>query len=322
MDKENLINKMLEKSEEAFLLALEIYNKPTIKYRLEGFAFFMCNAWELLLKSYIIKKFGSSGIYYPDKPGRTISLSDSIRKTFTNDKDPIRKNLEIIVDLRNTSTHFVIQEMENIYLPFLQANTLNYSQKLFDFFEIDITKKLKTSFLSLVTNNIEANETDILSRYGNEIFNKYKKLKDDATTLLEGENNNKLAINVNLNLKVVKNIKDAKLTFAIAENADEAVYFIDKVKDVNTSYPYSQKSAREQIMKNLKRKGIEINLHQNNFALICNKFDLKSNEDYFYFHSLTKRYGCSQKLIDLVTNLIIKEPHILETLKQENKNRS
>ena len=35
-----LINNMLDKSEEAFLMAIEIYNKPTIKYRLEGFAFF------------------------------------------------------------------------------------------------------------------------------------------------------------------------------------------------------------------------------------------------------------------------------------------
>ena len=34
-----LINNMLDKSEEAFLMAIEIYNKPTIKYRLEGFAF-------------------------------------------------------------------------------------------------------------------------------------------------------------------------------------------------------------------------------------------------------------------------------------------
>lgn len=314
-----LSDKMLEKSEEAFLLAIEMYNKPTIKYRLESFAFFICNAWELLLKSYIIKEYGISSIYYKDKPDRTISLSDCIKKVFTNDKDPVRKNLEIIVDLRNTSTHFIIQEMENIYLPFLQANTLNYSQKMFDLFNIDITKRLETSFLSLITNNNEANETDILSRYGNEIFNKYKKLKNDATTLLENENNNKLAINVNLNLKVVKNIKDAQLTFSIAENAEDAIYFIDKIKDINTSYPYSQKSARELIMKNLKRKNIEINLHQTNFGLICNKFNLKNNEDYFYFHSLTKRYACSQKLIDFVTNLITKTPNIIEILKQENK---
>lgn len=40
MEENELIDKMLEKSEEAFLLAIEMYNKPTIKYRLESFAFF------------------------------------------------------------------------------------------------------------------------------------------------------------------------------------------------------------------------------------------------------------------------------------------
>ncbi len=34
---EKLINDMLDKSEEAFLIAIEIYNKPTINYRLERY---------------------------------------------------------------------------------------------------------------------------------------------------------------------------------------------------------------------------------------------------------------------------------------------
>lgn len=34
-----LIDNLLNKSEEAFLMAIEIYNKPTINYRLEGFIF-------------------------------------------------------------------------------------------------------------------------------------------------------------------------------------------------------------------------------------------------------------------------------------------
>ena len=34
---EKLINDMLDKSEEAFLIAIEIYNKQTINYRLEGY---------------------------------------------------------------------------------------------------------------------------------------------------------------------------------------------------------------------------------------------------------------------------------------------
>ena len=32
--------KLIEKSKEAFVMAVEIYNKPSIKYRIEGFSFF------------------------------------------------------------------------------------------------------------------------------------------------------------------------------------------------------------------------------------------------------------------------------------------
>jgi len=53
-----IADKLLEKAKEAFVLAVEIYNKPTIKYRVEGFTFFICNAWELMLKAYLIKTKG------------------------------------------------------------------------------------------------------------------------------------------------------------------------------------------------------------------------------------------------------------------------
>ena len=33
--------RLIDKSVEAFILGLEIYNKPTIRYRVEGFSFFI-----------------------------------------------------------------------------------------------------------------------------------------------------------------------------------------------------------------------------------------------------------------------------------------
>jgi len=45
-----LTKKLLDKSQIAFLLSLELYNKPTISYRTEAFSIFFTNAWELLLK--------------------------------------------------------------------------------------------------------------------------------------------------------------------------------------------------------------------------------------------------------------------------------
>ena len=42
---------LIDKSVEAYVLALETINRLTIQYRLESFCFLFCNAWELLLKA-------------------------------------------------------------------------------------------------------------------------------------------------------------------------------------------------------------------------------------------------------------------------------
>lgn len=75
---ENLKDKLVDKSIEAFIMGIEIYNKPTIKYRIEGFSFFVCNAWELMLKAELLNR--GENIYFKDMPDRTLSLSDVIKK--------------------------------------------------------------------------------------------------------------------------------------------------------------------------------------------------------------------------------------------------
>ena len=42
---------LLEKSIQAVLSAIELYNKPVFSYREESFSILMVNAWELLLKA-------------------------------------------------------------------------------------------------------------------------------------------------------------------------------------------------------------------------------------------------------------------------------
>ena len=101
-------------------MGLEIYNKPTIKYRIEGFSFFICNAWELMLKAHLINRDGKSSIYYSSDSDRTISLSDTISLIYTDKRQPLRINLEEILDLRNTSTHLITEDDEIMFAPFFQ----------------------------------------------------------------------------------------------------------------------------------------------------------------------------------------------------------
>ena len=48
--------------------------------------------------------------------------------------------------------------------------------------------------------------------------------------------------------------------------------------------------------------------------LICDKYNLKRNEKYFYKHELTGSWGCSQQLIDFIIDLILKNPDIVDEL--------
>ena len=53
-----LTKTLIYKSKDSFLLALELFNKPTIGYRAESFSILFSNAWELLLKAYIFETSG------------------------------------------------------------------------------------------------------------------------------------------------------------------------------------------------------------------------------------------------------------------------
>jgi len=136
MSNSSLISKLLDKSKEAFVMAIEIYNKPSIKYRVEGFSFFICNAWELMLKAHIVCTQGEAAIYFKDHPERTISLESCVKLVFTNEHSPIRKNLLRIIELRNTSTHFIVEEYEMVYIPLFQACIFNFSDKMMEFHNI------------------------------------------------------------------------------------------------------------------------------------------------------------------------------------------
>lgn len=96
---ENLSQRLVDKSIEAFIMGLEIYNKPTIRYRIEGFSFFICNAWELMLKAELLNR--NISIYYKDNPDRTLSLENTVKKIYSDENTRIRLNLEKIIELRN-----------------------------------------------------------------------------------------------------------------------------------------------------------------------------------------------------------------------------
>ncbi len=231
----NLREKLIDKSIEAFIMGLEIYNKPSIKYRVESFSFFICNAWELMLKARLIDTKGESSIYYKDKRNRTLSLENCIKKVFTNNKDPLRLNLENIIVLRNTSTHFVCEEYEKLYVPLFQACVFNYGNKLSDFFGVDITDSIAQGFLNLSVDITPLTENEIKAKYPTEISDKLmQQLK--SIEKVSSVNGSKFALAIRHDHYITKQEKKASHTVRIAKKSEEPILIIKDLKDPNETH--------------------------------------------------------------------------------------
>jgi len=125
--------KLVEKSIDACLSAIEIYNKPNFLYREEAFSVLMLNAWELLLKARILqenknsirsievweritKKNGKPGKRLAPKKNRagnnlTIDLiraANTVRSYARNNIDALcGENLRLLMDIRDNAIHFI-----------------------------------------------------------------------------------------------------------------------------------------------------------------------------------------------------------------------
>ena len=318
---ENFINKLLEKSVEAFIMGLEIYNKPTLKYRLEGFSFFICNAWELMLKAKLLKE--GESIYYKDT-GRTISLEWAIKKIYTDKRQPLRINLEEIIKLRNISTHFITEEYEGVYAPFFQSCVLNFSEQIKKFHNIDITNYISQNFLTLSVNiNVLTNE-EIRGKYSKEMAEKLITNKNEIEFLMSNNSSNDLYIPIRHEFVQIKDKKKADFIYAIAHEAEEKAKIITKFQDPNDKYKLTRKNVIASINKQILTKNIVFNytnskgnseFNEYTLNLIMKFYNLKNNEKYCFEFGITRRY--SHQLIDFCIDLIINNPNIIKDLKNK-----
>lgn len=321
MDYTSTINRLLDKSKEAFLMAIEVYNKPSIKYRLEGFSVFICNAWELMLKAHMINKFGYDSIYYNDNKARTLSLSDCIKQVFTNNKDPLRLNLEKILELRNTSTHFITEEYDMIYVPLFQSCVINYSDKLFEFHNIDISEIIPYNFLTLSTSLKGIKELEIRAKYPGAIVDKFFSLKNSIDTI-SAETNERFCINIAVNHYQTKNPNIADHAYRIAADSEIPIEKLKEFRDPNTLYRYTSKTLIGTVQNLLKKNGVQLIYHEKevtftsfHFLNICNRFYIKDNPDFCWVNKIHKnpQYAYSQQAVDFVYTELSKDPeHILD----------
>jgi len=318
---EDIKARLIDKSIEAFIMGLEIYNKPTIKYRIEGFSFFIVNAWELMLKAELLQR--GESIYFSDKPDRTLSVENVIRKIYSDKNTRIRLNLEKIIELRNISTHFITEDYEVKYAPLFQACVLNFVNEIQRFHNIDITKYIAQNFLTISASYAPLTNEEIKLKYSPEIAERLIKQANEIDILSNEYNSDKFSINIKQNLYITKKKSEADFIVSLSSDSDTKVSLVKDLKDPSDTHKYSYNNVVTVVQERLKKKNLKLGykggFNQYVLNLIIDFYDIKQDSKYAYKHVIGNQnsYTYSQQFIEFIISEIEKNPaNFVESLKK------
>lgn len=309
---ENLLEKLVNKSVEAFIVGLELYNKPTLRYRIEGFSFFIINAWELMLKAELLKR--GESVYYKDNPDRTLSVSIVIEKLYPDKHQNLRINLEKIIDLRNTSTHYITEDYEIKYAPLFQACVLNFVNEINRYHKVDITKYIAQNFLTISSSYEPLTNEQIKLKYPAEIAEKFIQQANDIDVLMTEITSEKFAIGIKQNLYITRKKSEADFVVSIEKGSKNHVEVVKDLKDPSDTHKYSYSNVITAVQKRLGKKSIKIDYSKgfNTYVLklIIDFYNIKSDSMYAYKHQIGKneQYSYSELFVEFIVNEIQKNP--------------
>lgn len=304
-----LTRSLLQRSQQAFILSLEIFNKPTIQYRIEGFCFTFINAWELLLKARLLHTSGKEGaIYYPKKrgqPRRSLSLRDTLARVITDENDPVRQNIERIADLRDQAIHLLIPEMEAIYAGLFQAGAINFADYLKKWFERSVGDQ--PPLLSLVWDLKDLDPKVIQKRHGKNILQFLQSQRDQIRETEDKLSDRRFSISIEYKLVLTKKPKEADITLGTGPGGAIAGQIVEVPKDVSTTHPYTQNKALEAIKGKLPQ-GQKFTTFD--FQAVLHKESTKKTDSKYYYQ--IKQTGTHCYSDELVA-------HIVEEVKKNQK---
>ena len=282
-----LRGRLLDKSMEAYILSLETINRLSVKYRVETFAYLICNAWELLLKAKLIEDKGNSKvIYYKKKrgqPRRSWSLRDCLKQVFQNEKDPVRCNIQRVADLRDESVHIVITQVPKDVLGLFQACVLNYHKQLVDWFDMSLSNRVSVGMMTIVYDfspeqfdlespilrrQLKRDAVQYLTRFQAEIRDEFETLGKPA----------EYSIDIDYKLALVKKIAESDIVLSTGQTG-VTTGIAEVPKDSGKTHPYRETELLNEV--NAKLNGLAV-VNSYDIRCLVKVYGIKKRPEFHY----------------------------------------
>ena len=311
---------LLENSLDAFVLSLETVNRLSVRYRLESFMILLCNSWELLLKARIVDLHGRRAIYLPQQRGekkRTLSGKICASKVFPNENNSMRRNLELVLDLRDESVHLVIANLPSDILELLQSCVLNYHKCLGEWFGWSLSDRVPLGMMSIIYD---------LAPLQRDIAILRKELgADEIRTITEFQSiiraeaeelGHPIEYMARVDHAVVLVNRKGQADVQLTKGSDGTpMHIVEKPRDPATTHPL-----RTMALVNMIRSQVDLPRRFNQFCFqsICHVWNVKQRNDWYYCSAIehsTPQYSVS--LAERIISEIEKNPNFVEECREE-----
>lgn len=234
------------------------------------------------------------------------------------------------MELRNTSTHFIVEEYEMVYIPLFQACVFNFNDKMAEFHGIDMTTVVPENFLTLTASIRTLTATEVRAKYPKEIAERFLAVTEDISSEIS-QNNSDFAIRIDHRHFITKDKSEATEIMAVSKDADSKVRIIKELKDPNDSFKYTAKKCIKEINNRLNRAKVQLTYHGNivvfnmyHFDLFNKYYGIKGNEKLCFTYKVgtAPTYSYSIQAIDFIVDEIKKDPeNIIQSLKEHLKKK-
>jgi Protein of unknown function (DUF3644)/EC042_2821-lke REase len=310
-----LARALLEKSKENMILALELYNRPSLKNRLDGFCMLFCAAWDQLLKAEMLRATGDEAIFTGNVAnGRkeTHALRRCIEKQLPDTTDPVRKNLFAIVDLRDAATHLLMPEILSTYSQLFQSGVRNFAQRYERCCNEKFLPPTSTGLLVLVHEGPPMNALTMNQLYGETTAEELMTMCQAIDASVGTQPDERFAVHLEHKLVLAKRPGDADISLSTGNSGPINGVFITKIKEVSTdeTYPHTFKDVVARIEEILGGK------QRQNLRLVVDKEVWQAGQnDYHRLQPKPRTPKYSEKSIARAVELI-EMPGYLEKAKQ------
>jgi len=233
--KSPIAKSLVKNSISAMFSAIEIHNKPTIRYRYEIVVLLIFNSWELLLKGYLYKDHKDVKLF--NKDGTTKPFENCLNIVNTKigkDFNLATENLKTLYGYRNQIAHYYIQELDFIIYSLIAKNIIFYSHFLLKYFKFDLSKTsdlvlLPIGFKRPITPQDYISNTSINQNASKEVKDFIRMITDASRRLNEAGIDETIFIDFKMNLINVNRTTNADIIAGVDNTKkNELVFTVSK----------------------------------------------------------------------------------------------